>query len=87
VLGMQDVNSGVDDEANEGKRKAEHDEGTSSTSVIRGEGENQKHDGTRNVGSDGVKIGLYDRIAEALDDLGKEEGDGLEWDTEADFDG
>jgi len=82
-----DVDGDVDEEADEGEEETEGDEGTTSSCVIGGEGEDQEHGGARDVGGDGVEIGFDGGVAETGDDLGEEEVDALEGDAETDFDG
>ena len=87
MFGVEDVNGAVDDEADECECETENDEGTSSTGEIRGEGENQQHDGSSDVGRDSIQICLDDGVTETLDDLGQEERHRLERNTKTYFDG
>ena len=49
---------GEDDEADAGEGEAQGDEGEAQAGVIRGEGEDEEHDGAGDVGRDGVEVGF-----------------------------
>lgn len=84
-LGLDVVEAGVDHEAGEGEEEAEDDEGGAQADGVGGEGEDEKHDCACAVGGDGVEVDLDGAFDDTADDLGHEEGDGLDGDTEADF--
>lgn len=85
-LALDVVDGSVDDEADKGEGEAEHDEGEPDAQKVGAEGEDEQHNGAANVGRDRVEVRLDEPVAEALDDLGHEEGDGLDGHTEADLD-
>lgn len=82
-----DVDGSVDDEADKGEEEAEGDEGEAQAREVRREGEDEEHDGAGDVWRDGVQVGLDGAVAEALDDNGQEQRDGLQRHAQADLDG
>ena len=78
----EDVDGGVDYEADEGEEEAGRDVGEADMGEIGSEGEDEEHDCACNVGGDGVEIGFDCRVLQAGNDYGEEELDGLQWDTE-----
>jgi hypothetical protein len=81
-----DVDSRVDDEPDEREREPERDEREPQTHVIGREGQNEQHACPYDVGRDCVEIGFYLVVAQAADDLRKEERHGLQGDAEAHLD-
>lgn len=82
----RDINARVDDKAGQSKGETKSDKGESQACEIRRETEDQEHDGTGNVGSNSVQVGLDSAVAEALDNDGKVEGNSLQRHTKTDLD-
>lgn len=80
------VDGSIDDEADKGQQEAEHDKGETQARVIRGKGQDEKHDGARDIRGNGIQVCLDGGELESRNDLGQEERDGLDGHTKADFD-
>lgn len=83
---MLDIDGRVDNEPAKRQRKPQRNEREPEPRGIAREGEDQQDDGADDVGRHRVQVRFDLVVAEAADDLGQEEGDGLERHAEADFD-
>lgn len=84
---MLDIDGDEDDEADESEEEAGGDEGKSPAGIVGGEGEDEQHDGTGDVGCNSIKVGFDGVVTKSVDDLREEELNTLERDAETNLNG